>query len=40
VEKALNIRDRFNAILAQIDRITEIVNPNDPPGWDEYGLPK
>jgi len=35
-----SIRDRFNAILAQIDLIPETVNPNEPLEWDEHGFPK
>jgi antitoxin VapB len=32
--------ERFDAILAQIDKIPETGNRTDPLEWDEYGLPK
>ena len=32
--------DRFNAILAQFDRIPDLPNATDPLEWDEHGLPK
>ena len=31
---------RFDAILEQIDRVPEAVEPFDPLEWDEQGLPK
>jgi antitoxin VapB len=31
---------RFDAILAQIDRIPDAAEPIDPLEWDEHGLPK
>jgi hypothetical protein len=33
-------RDRFDAILAQIDRIPDLPAPFDPLDWDEHGLPQ
>ena len=32
--------ERFDAILAQIDRIPEVQGGFDPLEWDEYGLPR
>ena len=34
------IWDRFDAILAQIDRVPNIVAAIDPLEWDEFGLPR
>ena len=31
---------RFDAILAQIDRIPELPDRSDPLEWDEHGLPR
>lgn len=31
---------RFDAILQQIDRISDLENPVDPLEWDEHGLPR
>ena len=33
-------RDRFDAILDQIDRIPDLPEPFDPLAWDEHGLPR
>jgi antitoxin VapB len=32
--------ERFDAILAQIDRIPEVPDGFDPLEWDEHGLPR
>lgn len=32
--------DRFDAILAQLDRIPDALNATDPLVWDENGLPE
>jgi hypothetical protein len=32
--------DRFDAVLAQIDRIPDLPAPFDPQDWDEHGLPR
>jgi antitoxin VapB len=32
--------ERFDAILAQIDRIPEVPGSFDPLEWDEHGLPR
>ena len=32
--------ERFDAILAQIDRIPELPGGFDPLAWDEHGLPR
>ena len=34
------IWDRFDAVLAQIDRIPDLPAPLDPLDWDEHGLPR
>jgi hypothetical protein len=31
---------RFDAILAQLDRVPDVPNPSNPLEWDEYGLPR
>jgi len=32
-------RDRFAAILAQLDQVPELPEPYEPLEWDEHGLP-
>ena len=32
--------DRFDAILAQLDRVPDDPRPFDPLEWDEHGLPR
>jgi antitoxin VapB len=32
--------ERFDAIIAQIDRIPEVPGGFDPLEWDEHGLPR
>ena len=34
------VGDRFDAILAQIDRVPDVASPVDPLEWDEFGLPR
>jgi hypothetical protein len=36
----LVIRQRLDAILAQLDRIPDLPGPFDPLDWDEHGLPR
>ena len=33
------IWDRFDAILAQMDRIPKLAKSHEPIDWDEHGLP-
>ena len=35
-----DIKARFDAILAQLDRIPDRPDAFDPLEWDEFGLPK
>ena len=38
--EAERVREQFNDILAQLDRVPDLLSGSDPLEWDERGLPR